>query len=130
MIKPCWHNWKSALICFKIPGTKRVDHRLAVKMYERAAGDKTLPSDLRPPVVLKVRLLDLEVLWHELIQYREPSTISSTTFFLEADFLKHSTSSAIALGLSETILQCNTTLDPWPSNATTGVHVFIFSHCT
>jgi hypothetical protein len=28
-----------------------------VKMYERAAGDKTLPSDLRPPPVLKVRSL-------------------------------------------------------------------------
>ncbi len=41
----------------KIPGTKRVDHKRAVKMYERAAGDKTLPSDLRPPPVLKVRSL-------------------------------------------------------------------------
>jgi hypothetical protein len=41
----------------KIPGTKRVDHKCAVKMYERAAGDKTLPSDLRPPPVLKVRSL-------------------------------------------------------------------------
>ncbi|KAI9438957.1 SAC3/GANP/Nin1/mts3/eIF-3 p25 family-domain-containing protein [Lactarius indigo] len=40
-----------------IPGTKRVDHKRAVKMYERAAGDKTLPSDLRPPPVLK-RTLD------------------------------------------------------------------------
>jgi hypothetical protein len=39
----------------KIPGTKRIDHKRAVKMYERAAGDKTLPSDLRPPPVLKVR---------------------------------------------------------------------------
>lgn len=38
----------------KIPGTKRVDHNRAVKMYERAAGDKTIPSDLRPPKVLKV----------------------------------------------------------------------------
>ncbi|KAF9495569.1 hypothetical protein BDN71DRAFT_1589686 [Pleurotus eryngii] len=40
-----------------IPGTKRVDHKRAVKMYERAAGDKTLPSDLRPPIILK-RTLD------------------------------------------------------------------------
>ncbi|KJA18922.1 hypothetical protein HYPSUDRAFT_44772 [Hypholoma sublateritium FD-334 SS-4] len=40
-----------------IPGTKRVNHNRAVKMYERAAGDKTLPSDLRPPLVLK-RTLD------------------------------------------------------------------------
>ncbi|KAM6499495.1 SAC3 domain containing protein [Amanita muscaria] len=36
-----------------LPGTKRVDHKRAVKMYERAAGDKTLPSDLRPPHILK-----------------------------------------------------------------------------
>ena len=42
------------LILSKIPGTKRVDHKRAVKIYERAAGDKTLPSDLRPPPVLKV----------------------------------------------------------------------------
>lgn len=44
----------SALIPVKIPGTKRVDHKRAVKIYERAAGDKVLPSDLRPPEVLKV----------------------------------------------------------------------------
>ncbi|KAF7326366.1 Nuclear export factor [Mycena venus] len=48
----------------KIPGTNRVDHPRAVKMYERAAGDKTLPSDLRPPHVLK-RTLDY--LFHDLI---------------------------------------------------------------
>ncbi|KAG6919686.1 hypothetical protein DXG01_002629 [Tephrocybe rancida] len=47
-----------------IPGTKRVDHKRAVKMYERAAGDKTLPSDLRPPPVLK-RTLDY--LFHDLL---------------------------------------------------------------
>ncbi|TFY70589.1 hypothetical protein EVG20_g2429 [Dentipellis fragilis] len=47
-----------------IPGTRRVDHKRAVKMYERAAGDKTLPSDLRPPPVLK-RTLDY--LFHELL---------------------------------------------------------------
>ncbi|KAL4071877.1 SAC3/GANP/Nin1/mts3/eIF-3 p25 family-domain-containing protein [Scleroderma citrinum] len=47
-----------------IPGTKRVDHKRAVKMYERAAGDKTLPSDLRPPKVLK-RTLDY--LFHDLL---------------------------------------------------------------
>ena len=45
---------KTTLISWKIPGTKRIDHNRAVKMYERAAGDKTLPSDLRPPQVLKV----------------------------------------------------------------------------
>lgn len=43
----------------KISGTKRVDHTRAVKMYERGAGDKSLPSDLRPPLVLKVSLLSL-----------------------------------------------------------------------
>ncbi|THH31671.1 hypothetical protein EUX98_g2516 [Antrodiella citrinella] len=32
-----------------IPGTKRVDHARAVKMYERASGSKSLPSDLRTP---------------------------------------------------------------------------------
>lgn len=51
LLKSCT---KSTLIYFKIPGTKRVNHTRAVKMYERAAGDKTLPSDLRPPKVLKV----------------------------------------------------------------------------
>ncbi|KAH7870164.1 SAC3/GANP/Nin1/mts3/eIF-3 p25 family-domain-containing protein, partial [Lentinula edodes] len=35
------------------PHSKRVSHPHAVKAYERAAGDKTLPSDLRPPRVLK-----------------------------------------------------------------------------
>ncbi|KZT30238.1 hypothetical protein NEOLEDRAFT_1054633, partial [Neolentinus lepideus HHB14362 ss-1] len=48
----------------KIPGTRRVDHRRAVKAYERAAGDKTIPSDLRPPRVLK-RTLDY--LFHKLL---------------------------------------------------------------
>ncbi|KIJ67361.1 hypothetical protein HYDPIDRAFT_37902 [Hydnomerulius pinastri MD-312] len=47
-----------------IPGSKRVDHQRAVKMYERAAGDKTLPSDLRPPEVLQ-RTLDY--LFHDLL---------------------------------------------------------------
>ncbi|KAJ7039915.1 hypothetical protein C8F04DRAFT_1085319 [Mycena alexandri] len=47
-----------------IPGTKRVDHKRAVKMYERAAGDKTLPSDLRPPHVLKGTL---DYLFHDLL---------------------------------------------------------------
>lgn len=45
---------KTTLIGSKIPGTKRVDHNRAVKMYERGAGDRILPSDLRPPYVLKV----------------------------------------------------------------------------
>ncbi|KAI9457223.1 SAC3/GANP/Nin1/mts3/eIF-3 p25 family-domain-containing protein [Lactarius psammicola] len=60
-----------------IPGTKRVDHKRAVKMYERAAGDKTLPSDLRPPPVLK-RTLDY--LFRELL----PTEGFSPTF----DFIR------------------------------------------
>lgn len=47
-----------------IPGTKRIDHKRAVKMYERAAGDKTLPSDLRPAPVLKKTL---DYLFHDLL---------------------------------------------------------------
>ncbi|KAI1784571.1 SAC3/GANP/Nin1/mts3/eIF-3 p25 family-domain-containing protein [Ganoderma leucocontextum] len=47
-----------------IPGTKRVDHKRAVKIYERAAGDKTLPSDLRPPPALKKTL---DYLFHKLL---------------------------------------------------------------
>ncbi|KAF7300705.1 Nuclear export factor [Mycena chlorophos] len=47
-----------------IPGTKRVDHKRAVKMYERAAGDKTIPSDLRPPLVLRKTL---DYLFHDLM---------------------------------------------------------------
>ncbi|EKM74835.1 hypothetical protein AGABI1DRAFT_132809 [Agaricus bisporus var. burnettii JB137-S8] len=47
-----------------IPGTKRINHKRAVKMYERAAGDKTLPSDLRPPKVLKKTL---DYLFHDLL---------------------------------------------------------------
>ncbi|KAJ3710129.1 SAC3/GANP/Nin1/mts3/eIF-3 p25 family-domain-containing protein, partial [Lentinula guzmanii] len=46
------------------PHHKRVDHARAVKAYERAPGDKTLPSDLRPPGVL-VGVLDY--LFGELI---------------------------------------------------------------
>ncbi|KAK1222339.1 actin cytoskeleton and mitosis protein [Marasmius sp. AFHP31] len=56
-----------------IPGTKRVDHSKAVKMYERGAGDKIIPSDLRPPKVLK-RTLDY--LFHNLL----PSNGFSPTF--------------------------------------------------
>ncbi|THG98161.1 hypothetical protein EW026_g3979 [Hermanssonia centrifuga] len=47
-----------------IPGTKRVDHKRAVKIYERGAGDKTLPSELRPPPILKKTL---DYLFHDLI---------------------------------------------------------------
>ncbi|KAI0315681.1 SAC3/GANP/Nin1/mts3/eIF-3 p25 family-domain-containing protein [Amylostereum chailletii] len=47
-----------------IPGTRRIDHKRAVKMYERAAGDKILPSDLRPPPVLK---RTLNYLFHDLL---------------------------------------------------------------
>ncbi|EMD36062.1 hypothetical protein CERSUDRAFT_96289 [Gelatoporia subvermispora B] len=47
-----------------VPGTRRVDHRRAVKIYERGAGDKIIPSDLRPPPVLKKTL---DYLFHDLL---------------------------------------------------------------
>ncbi|OCH89508.1 hypothetical protein OBBRIDRAFT_756454 [Obba rivulosa] len=47
-----------------IPGTRRVDHKRAVKIYERGAGDKVIPSDLRPPPVLKKTL---DYLFHDLL---------------------------------------------------------------
>jgi nuclear mRNA export protein SAC3 len=65
---------KSALIVVKKPGTKRVDHSRAVKMYERAAGDKTLPSDLRPPEVLKVNFVILLLHYMPLIPTHTYST--------------------------------------------------------
>ncbi|KAH8829202.1 hypothetical protein DL96DRAFT_1790754 [Flagelloscypha sp. PMI_526] len=46
------------------PHYKRVNHPKAVKMYERAIGDKIIPSDLRPEPVL-IRTLDY--LFHELL---------------------------------------------------------------
>jgi hypothetical protein len=70
---------KSALILLKIPGTKRVDHKRAVKMYERAAGDKTLPSDLRPPIVLKASLHSISVFLLSDQLYRQHWTTSSMT---------------------------------------------------
>lgn len=48
----------------RIPGTMRLDHQRAVKMYERAAGDKVIPSDLRPPHVLRKTL---DYLFHDLL---------------------------------------------------------------
>ncbi|KIY72373.1 hypothetical protein CYLTODRAFT_417957 [Cylindrobasidium torrendii FP15055 ss-10] len=47
----------------KIPGTNRVDVRRAVKYYERATGDRVVPSDVRPPHVLKKTL---DYLFHTL----------------------------------------------------------------
>ncbi|TDL23447.1 hypothetical protein BD410DRAFT_746894 [Rickenella mellea] len=44
--------------------TKKVDHARAVKIYERGQGDKIIPSDLRPPPILK-RTLDY--LFNELL---------------------------------------------------------------
>ncbi|KAH8113131.1 SAC3/GANP/Nin1/mts3/eIF-3 p25 family-domain-containing protein [Phellopilus nigrolimitatus] len=44
--------------------TKKVDHAHAVKIYERGQGDKIIPSDLRPPLVLKNTL---NYLFHDLI---------------------------------------------------------------
>ena len=54
----------SALTTSKIVGpdgkpTRKVDHKRAVKMYERGQGDKIIPSDLRPPLVLKVGFTDI-----------------------------------------------------------------------
>ncbi|KAJ3518491.1 hypothetical protein NMY22_g13648 [Coprinellus aureogranulatus] len=48
----------------RIPGTMKLDHQRAVKMYERAAGDKVIPSDLRPPHVLRKTL---DYLFHDLL---------------------------------------------------------------
>lgn len=62
--------------------TKKVDHKRAVKIYERGQGDKVIPSDLRPAPVLKVnetilirpctcspfvRQRTLDYLFHDLI---------------------------------------------------------------
>lgn len=40
------------------PKNKFIDHTKAVKMYERGAGDRSLPSDIRPEPVLIVRISD------------------------------------------------------------------------
>ncbi|KAJ3775881.1 hypothetical protein FB446DRAFT_366171 [Lentinula raphanica] len=44
-----FHPWET----LAPPNQKRVDHFRAVKAYQRAAGDKTLPSDLLPPKALE-----------------------------------------------------------------------------
>jgi hypothetical protein len=86
----------------KIPGTKRVDHKRAVKIYERGAGDKTLPSDLRPPVVLKVNnSAVVATSYHHtnicIYPRRERLTTYSTTFFLGEVSPKQLLSSGTAL---------------------------------
>ncbi|KAJ3822499.1 hypothetical protein F5880DRAFT_667368 [Lentinula raphanica] len=43
------HAWET----LAPPNQKRVDHLRAVKAYQRAVGDKTLPSDLLPPKALE-----------------------------------------------------------------------------
>ncbi|KAF6752642.1 nuclear pore-associated protein [Ephemerocybe angulata] len=55
---------------------RRVDHQRAVKIYERAAGDKVLPSDIRPPHVLKKTL---DYLFHDLLPR---GTIGETASFI------------------------------------------------
>ncbi|KIY43244.1 hypothetical protein FISHEDRAFT_78752 [Fistulina hepatica ATCC 64428] len=45
-------------------GFKHIDHVRAVKAYERAIGDRTLPSDLRP---LPVLMRTLDYLFHDLL---------------------------------------------------------------
>ncbi|KAF5355602.1 hypothetical protein D9757_012910 [Collybiopsis confluens] len=59
-----WETYPPPNNTFPGSSTKRINHAKAVKMYERAAGDKTLPSDLRPPLVLR-RTLDY--LFHDLM---------------------------------------------------------------
>lgn len=118
---------KSALIPLKIPGTKRVDHKRAVKMYERAAGDKTLPSDLRPPDVLKVCSTQSSHNIHvDLETCRKHWTIYFMICFPEAGFRKPLTSSVTGLDRLETTSRCNTTQVLWRLNVMTAVPVSIF----
>ncbi|EKM51414.1 uncharacterized protein PHACADRAFT_103430, partial [Phanerochaete carnosa HHB-10118-sp] len=83
---------------WKIPGTKRVDHKRAVKIYERAAGDKTLPSDLRPPPVLQKTL---DYLFHDLIPrggFRETYTfIRDRSRAIRSDFTMQHETGALAI---------------------------------
>lgn len=120
---------QSALILFKIPNTKRVDHKRAVKMYERAAGDKTLPSDLRPPIVLKVCLHSVSIPFPSKPLYRKLWTTSSMNCFLERVSLGPSTSSVIGLERFATISLCSTRQDRWRLNVTIAVRVSIYSLC-
>jgi len=124
---------QSALILFKIPGTKRVDHKRAVKMYERAAGDKTLPSDLRPPIVLKVCLRSVSIsispLKYDKTLHRKLWTTSSMICFLEKASLGPSTSSVIGLERFATISLCSMRQDRWRSNVTIVVRVSTYSLC-
>ncbi|KAI0058607.1 hypothetical protein BV25DRAFT_1810344 [Artomyces pyxidatus] len=84
------------------PGTKHVDHKRAVKQYERGGGDKSLPSDLRPPLVLK-RTLDY--LFHELLPKEgfSPtySFIRDRTRQVRADFTIQLQNDAIAMECHE-----------------------------
>jgi len=115
----------------QIPGTKRVDHRRAVKMYERAAGDKTLPSDLRPPVILKESVprgfLRLDSLF---LYFRKHSTISSMTSSAVLASPRPIRLSAIVHAPSAMTLQCNTSPVKSPSSVTIVVHDSISSLST
>lgn len=127
-----WETVRAVLIVFappcspslpQIPGTKRVDHRRAVKMYERAAGDKTLPSDLRPPAVLKASLLPPPSPPSPLTWFsRKHSTISSMTSSAVLVSPRPTLLSAIVRVPSATTLQCNTNQAPSPSSVTIVVH--------
>lgn len=62
-----------------------------MKIYERAAGDKTLPSDLRPPPVLKASRHATRDS-RDLPSYRKRLTIFSMTYLSEKASRRHTTS--------------------------------------
>ena len=45
----------------QIPGTRSLDHNKAVKMYERGAGDKWQPADIRPAIVCKASYITVKL---------------------------------------------------------------------
>ncbi|KAJ4492328.1 SAC3/GANP/Nin1/mts3/eIF-3 p25 family-domain-containing protein [Lentinula lateritia] len=88
--------------CLPAPHGKRVWHGRAVKAYERAAGDKTLPSDLRPPGVLK-RTLDY--LFGELMVregfVRTYAFLRDRTRAVRSDFVMQREEGAVAVECHE-----------------------------
>src|ERR1700743_2827868 len=99
-------------------------------MYERAPGDKVIPSDLRPPLVLKVRAF----LGHFLIGchrrvIRQLSTTSSVTFWKRIDFLPLTISFVTVQDQLGPILRFNTRKVHLPSNVTNAVSDIISSQC-
>ena len=96
-------------------------------MYERAAGDKILPSDLRPPHVLKASRY--RYLLSMLIQYSSRGHLTTyfTTLFLCVAFQQPLISYATEPERFVTTLLCNDKLVLWPSNAMTVVLDSIYS---